>query len=238
MSCPRRYVVKKIAWILMFVLLFSTTVFANSAEPPKLGILVKNAPKDLKVYLQGENLSDSRQGWETYFFVYKREIPEDLSGLQLEFISQEKSFTVDLPETAWQNYNSKVTVDFRTEKLSLGLSIWRKIALIALRMTLTFLIEGLVFYLFGFRDKRSWIIFVMVNLITQGFLNLVLSENLIPSHIFIGFILLELIIFIVEMILFTVAVKEKKWWNRLIYAFTANFASAFIGAHVILFLPL
>lgn len=229
---------RKLVWILLVLLLFTTTVYANSAEPPKLGIVVKHAPRDLVVELTGQKLQRMTRAWETYFFVYMRELPEERSAVRLEFVSQEKSFTLELPDSLFEEYNTKVTVDFRTETYKAGLSFWRNAALIALRMILTFLVEGLVFYLLGFQEKRSWLIFVMINLLTQGFLNLVLSGHLMSYSIYLGFVLAEVLIFAMEMLAFPLAVKEKKWWHSLLFAFVANLASLALGIQIIAYLPL
>ena len=42
---------------------------------------------------------------------------------------------------------------------------------------MTLLIEGALFFAFGFRKKLSWVLFIIINLITQGLLNWQLCEG-------------------------------------------------------------
>ena len=97
----------------------------------------------------------------------------------------------------------------------------------------TILIEGLILFLFHYRQRRSWIIFGGVNLITQGALAVVLSINAVQHGVGWGFFSLfltaEFAIVVVEAVAYMLLWKERgKEW-ALSHALTANVASAAIG---------
>jgi len=98
--------------------------------------------------------------------------------------------------------------------------------------------EGIIFWLFRFRQKRSWYIFLAINLVTQGVLNILLnSKGLMPSYLIFSLILGELFVFAAEMIAFPIFIKEHKKSRILIYAFIANLISLIAGGYIISVLP-
>jgi hypothetical protein len=109
---------------------------------------------------------------------------------------------------------------------------------VSLRVVLTLLIEGLLFYLFGFRRKSSWIAFLVINLLTQGVLNIQLN-NAVPftGYLIFNLIFMELVVLLVEMISFLSYVKEHGKLRRAAYAFIANLASLVLGGWLITVLP-
>ena len=110
-----------------------------------------------------------------------------------------------------EEYNNTFTLDLSNQTLSPGYAPFRSTLLVSLRVVLTLLLEGLVFFLFGFRQKKSWLIFLAVNLVTQGVLNIWLDLISTPSgYLIFALILGEVIVFVVEMIAFPLLVKEKK----------------------------
>jgi hypothetical protein len=150
-----------------------------------------------------------------------------------------KSFdvTIDFPP---EKYNNIYTLNLATETLTPGTSLSRNITLITLRVSLTLLIEGIVFFLFGYRTKRSWITFLAANLITQGFLNVWLSANPQPFNNYIIFNLIggEILVFIIELIAFLVLVNEHPRWRTVLYVMAANFFSLLLGGWLITVLPI
>ena len=77
-------------------------------------------------------------------------------------------------------YNNLCVLDLTAGTLRWGVPWWRQPLLVALRVGLTLALEGLVFLLFGYRTKRSWGVFLVVNLITQLGVNLILLGVLNP----------------------------------------------------------
>lgn len=111
----------------------------------------------------------------------------------------------------------------------------------SLRVTLTLLIEGMVLYLMGYRQRKSWLIFLLVNLITQGGLNLMLNRtDLLSSGVYwmLGYGFMELLIFGIEAITYALLLREKGTGRATAAAFTANAASLVLGGFLLSQLPI
>ena len=105
----------------------------------------------------------------------------------------------------------------------------------------TLLVEGLILFLFGYREKRSWLVFLAVNLVTQFALHLVCAAmgvgtimNFFWYWLFYLFLLIpEVVIWCVEAAVYAFAATEGRRGRRIGYAFAANIAS-----YALTFLPL
>lgn len=230
----------------LFILALPISVSANSAEPPGMTIIVEDAPDDIslslvlpeeseyKVYVQ-----KAQKNWEVYFRLYYHFEPGALNDAVIRVESSEKNFSCPLPEGVHSRYNNLLTLNFKTQTLTVGQRWWRQPVLTAVRVTLTLLVEGLIFFAFGFRSKRSWIVFFAVNLITQGWLNYIINSSAFSNGYWvIGLYLAEFVIFIAEAVAFPLATKERKIWQRLLYALAANTASLIAGLLLIQHLPI
>ena len=113
--------------------------------------------------------------------------------------------------------------------------------LIQLSSTLvpTLIIEGLVLLAFGFRQKRTWLIFLLTNVVTQLGLHLFCSNQIVSSaqgqfaYYLMLMTLPELIILVVETAVYLSCLREHSMGRRAGYGVCANLASFLIG-----FLPL
>ena len=231
---------------LLLILALPVSVSANSAEPPGMTIIVENAPDDVSLTLElmaepeyEVRIQKAQKNWEVYFRLYYPPEPGTLNGAVIRVESSEKSFCCALPEGVSNGYNNLLTLNFETQILTLGQRWWRQPVLTAVRVMLTLLVEGLIFFVFGFRNKRSWIVFFAVNLATQGWLNYIINSSAFSNgYWLIGLYLAEFVIFIAEAIVFLLAVKEKKKWQRPLYAVSANAASLIVGLLLINCLPI
>jgi len=234
--------------IILLGISFPTIIYSNSAEPPSFTIIASNPPEDLSLSLilsdesqiEGIKLDKETKAWETYYRFFYHMIPsgrDKLEDAELVVESSEQNFKISLPTETFKTYNNLLTLDLDAESLIIGQSPLRVPILVTMRVVLTLLIEGIVFYLFGFREKRSWLIFLVINLITQGGLNAMITGPGIGSYWIIGFIFGEIIILIVEMIAFISLLKEHKKSRRAIYTITANLASLILGGILISYLP-
>lgn len=104
----------------------------------------------------------------------------------------------------------------------------------------TLIIEGLVFWLFGFRAKRSWVVFLCVNAATQIALHLVCAAldvsvmDMAFFWLFYLFLLVpELVIWGVEAAAYAALLPEHSRGRRVGYAFAANILS-----YTVSYLPL
>ena len=97
----------------------------------------------------------------------------------------------------------------------------------------TLIIEGILLWLFGFRAKRDWLVFLIVNLVTQAGLHLWVAENLVVngSSAFQYLVLLvaEVPILVVELAAYVFLLKEHSKLRRAAYAACANVASYALG---------
>jgi hypothetical protein len=214
---------------------------ANSAEPPSLVILVNNPPEDLSIVLiSHENHPKAqirRVAWEGYYAFYRRDM--QISGEYIfKVTANGESFDCTIGSPL-QRYNNVFTLNLSKHELTSGKYPFRKLLLVSIRLLLTLLLEGIIFWLFRYREKRSWLIFLIANLVTQGVLNMWLNSggSLMPSYLIFSLIIGEFFVFIVEMIAFPCFIKEHKISRSFAYAFTANLLSLIAGGYVISVLP-
>jgi len=227
---------------MIFLILFSSIAFSNSAEPPSLIIVVPTMADQVDVSIDDmeiyQNSKDSKF-FETYhqFYLY------DLSkrdALTVHVETGDKSFNIKINEP-FNRYRNTYTLDLNNETLEKGYNRpFLNIFLIFVRILLTLLIEGFVFYVLGFRWKQSWQIFLIINLITQGALNLWLSTfNLASGYsVFLALVFAEVLIIIIEIITFFMGINEKNKLILLIHVILANGLSFIAGGYLITLLPL
>lgn len=229
---------------LLFTLIISIVpklASANSAEPPSLTILVTNPPDDLSIILvSGENQQKPtvrRVAWEGYYSFYSRHMRTD-GEYKLKVTTNGESFEFTLGSPL-KGYNNVFTLDISNRQFTPGKYPFRSAILVSIRLTLTLLLEGIIFWLFGFRKKRSWVIFLIINLVTQGALNITLNSggSLMPSYLILGLIFGEFFVFITEMLAYPIFINEHKRLRSLIFAFTANLISLIAGGYIISVLP-
>ena len=237
----------------MFVFLMSVILapmaFPNAAEPPNLIVIVSFPPDDLTLSIRFADgsmtnaiqLYKEQKVWEAYYRFFHRMVePEKSSfkGAALIAQSNEKNFECLLPESAFKKYNNLLTLNVVNESITeYQSSQARSLFLVSVRVILTLLIEGLIFFGFGYRNKESWIAFIVVNLLTQGALNMIFAGPILGHYWFIGFAFCEIVIFIVEMVTFALILKEHKKGRAIVYALTANWASLILGSILITSLP-
>lgn len=231
--------------LISVVMLFPICVSANSAEPPMYTIVCDNCPDDTVIYYEydykGEHYSietlKSNVAWESYFDIFNYYTDESLYNIRI--VSAQKSFELIIEHTG--RYHLLYTLDFENETLTEGDHRHiRTPILVVLRVTLTLIIEGLIFWAFGYRKKRSWIVFLVVNLITQGYVNYSISEWGPPldNYWLLGYIFMEFFVFAAEMIVIPLATKEHSKGKGVLFALAANMVSWFMGAVIIALLPI
>lgn len=217
---------------------------------------MENAPEDLVVSLEFADKNErdnedswvARKGWETYYKFYwphgSFNNQEVFQGAVLLCATGGEEKRIALPDVVFQTYNNLFTLDLQKGTLTVGQKPWCAPLLVALRVALTLLIEGAVFFLFGYRQKQSWLVFLIMNLVTQGVLNALITGSLNVTHILFGgwyFLLLyvpmELAVFLVEIIAYCCLFKEFSKRRAALYAFTANAMSLLLGGFIISYLP-
>lgn len=242
----------KISNIILLIILITsilvTTAYANSAEPPCLTVIVSFPIEDLTLSIRFANgdesdailLKKEQKAWETYYrFYYGMTIPSRSSLYDATIIvaSSESSFECPLPASTFKQYNNVLSLDLKNERIIVGQKPFREPLLIGMRVALTLIIEGLIFFAFGYRNKKSWITFLFINLLTQGALNILLSGPVLNAYWIFGYVFYEIIIFFVEAFAFDLILQEQNKDRVFTYAFIANFLSLILGGALIGYLP-
>ena len=237
---PRKLFYTIVALMVM-VFAFTSTCYGNSAEPPSILIIVNNAPDDLEISIGSEkaiakaHISD--KVIEKYYTFYSRDL-RAANDYIVKVNTGDSTFEVVLEEPI-NTYNNIFTMDLTNQTLTPGKSLSRSILLVSLRIALTLLIEAFVFWLFGFRDKLSWVAFITINLITQGALNIWLNGFApLGSYIVLTLIFGEILVFIAEIIAFLTYIQEHRRLRTFLYVSIANLLSLFAGGYIITVLPI
>jgi hypothetical protein len=244
---------KKVMSISLLVLfsffLFVINSKANSAEPPMVWILVPGTYEHVEGVLIVDDVvipGYIRQNKiETYIRFYYSSIPESVLRYQLDGRNARFVITLDhkqyiiSKDIRGNGYNDLYTFDLETMTLSEGTTLQRNASLISLRLFSTLILEGFVFFLMGYRTRRTWILFLLVNLITQGFLNVMINSQG-PENFYMIFALIvyEMLILFVEETVLLVSVKEGKKLKLFFTILLANLLSLFLGGWFITNLPL
>lgn len=121
---------------------------------------------------------------------------------------------------------------------------WEIISLIA-RVAATILLEMVIAFIFGYREKKAVVFIASVNIITQLSLNVslnIINYNMGSMAFTFFFIVLELVVFALEAVIYSLLLKRftaKKAdsMRATAYAFVANAASFAIGLWLSMQIP-
>ena len=235
--------------VLMLTLLLPVDVYANAAEPPCMTIVVVNAPDDLEISLHhtdGTEVDALRliqfyRSWETYYrFFYDHTAPYekvDQQNLVLTASTAEGSFDCMISAENIKSYNNLFLLDPEDQTLTAGLYPGRYALIVTIRVLTTLIMEGVIFALFGYIEKRSWIRFIIINLITQAGVNIALAGVSWDSYVLLAYILVEIFVILTEMIAFPSAVRERGTIRAIVYVLVANLISLYVGGLLISYMP-
>lgn len=211
---------------------------ANSAEPPSLVILVNNPPNDLTIELVNKSGQQEatfrRVAWEGYYIVYHNFKTDGI--YQLSVTAQGETFVCETIQPL-DYYCSVFTLNLSTQELTPGTAPLHNMLVVSIRVALTLLIEGLFFWLMGYRKKRSWLVFIIINLATQFILSLLLSSGNISTFKLYDLWIAETPVFIIEMILMPILIAEHSKFRTVTFAFIANAISLIAGSIIITVIP-
>lgn len=226
----------------LIVLTFTTIVaYANSAEPPALIVIMKNVPDNISVSIVSQdNIEEGIQkkiAWETYYAFYKRSIGKS-NEITLRASGNDTVYNQIVTKDYFTGYNNIITLDFKDQSIVKGKLLSRSIILVTLRVSFTLIIEGIIFFLFWFRNKKSWIAFLFINLVTQGILNIFLNGAApFTSYLFLNLIFMEFFVFVAEIFGIIIFIKEHSIIRRVVYVLVANLVSLILGGYMITLLP-
>ncbi len=237
---------KKTVYVCLLVLcVFSMAVpaFANSAPMPGNVIIASGVPKDavLTVEIPGQAplvVTRVDEPFESYFYFHN---PYELALLRsavLRITVGEDSFTIPMPDVEYTSYRNVFTLDYRDRSIRYGQEPWREPLLVSLRIILTLLVEGAIFYFSGFRRKRSWAAFIFVNLLTQGGLNYVLTGSFSKGFLlYFVLVALEVVIILFEALALPLLITEQEYKRVQAFTVQANVASLVLGLVLLSLLP-
>lgn len=241
MNKKRKHIILLIPLCALMLLFAPAAGYANSAEPPSLVILINDPPADLSIVMKSLDKETEaivrRTAWEGYYVFYSRDMQsDDEYTFEITADGERFSCTFDAP---LNRYNNVATLDLMRQELIPGTYPFRSVLLVSIRLLLTLFIEGIIFWLFGFRQKSSWLTFLAINLATQGVLNIWLSSgsSLMPSYLIFSLLIGEVLVFIAELIAFPVFLKEHTTFRIVACVFLANVISLIAGSYFITNLP-
>jgi hypothetical protein len=208
--------------------------YANSPPPPTVAIVVPSAPEHLIMSIGSVYAKRINKPFESYFIFY------------LEFADAEYTLTVTEGSNVFEialphleQYNNVFRLDLEKRELSPGTSSWRPWEFASITLALTLLIEGIIFFLFGYRKWKSWLIFLVTNIVTQGFLYVWLNNSFYPLvnsysfPVYFNLVFGEFLVVIIEMFVLLLLINERRRMVTLSFVLLANVASLFAGGYLI-----
>lgn len=129
---------------------------------------------------------------------------------------------------------SSVTVDWAKKTVTVPPAWVGYLLQFAATLLPTLLIEGALLVLFGYRQKKSWVSFCAVNLITQGAFAAYVALRVLQNgsnawYTLLVFFPMEVVIAVVEAVLYRRLLTEHSKGRAVGYALTANVCSALLG---------
>lgn len=222
---------------ILCIALFFIFLFLSSCSAPyrTLIIISTNAPHDIEISpISGEAKSGEVRhvAWKTYYYVYLEHSVSDVT-LSINGSGEKFELEVEYPPAL----HTTATMDFARREISQGrmpdfLSIFISVGV-------ALLLEAFIFYAFGFRKKRSWLLYIAVVIILQCLLRLYVY-NCFPDVSLLLFVLIigTLIISPLKATVLTLFIKEHKVARRIICILFADFTSLASGSILITLLPI
>ena len=222
------------AMLLVFAL--AAPALANSTLPPTLSVKTEGLPEGAELFLASADGKETVKGLGvngTYSF----DFVDHHDGLPTLIIrTGDSEHTFEVTDVMLSFGASLTYAEGEPELTAQSSNVFR---LVLTNMILTLVLEFIVLLLFGYRKGRTFLIFLIANLLTQALYNTLLVLAPFDYNFLIELLVAEAVIIIVEGLIYslTVAVTEKKQsprrehsrgraWG---YAITANLVSMVIG---------
>lgn len=135
-----------------------------------------------------------------------------------------------------KSFDSIIYFDYESAKAKEVPFIIAGLLSFLLTCTLTIITEGIVLYLFKFKIRENIKAFLIVNISTQVFLYIMISLGMMISGMssaFVFYLVAEVIIFIVEAILFSRLLTQHSKLRRIVFSITSNFGSLLVGTLIV-----
>ncbi|MDR1629485.1 MAG: hypothetical protein LBS36_04645 [Oscillospiraceae bacterium] len=237
-----RFIKTFFSFMVVFLLFFAfeSNAYA-SASSPTLILIVSNAPSDISVSLSEEAAGPSIRtaAWKKYITVYPKDFDCYDADLTLNLSGGSQSLEVVIKKGTLSGPADFVSLDFKNQTILPGRTPGQYAASIIIATSLTFLLEGILFYRFGFRKKSSWVIFLLSSAFLYGIVNawLYLCFPLIFVMIGARFISEFFIIPFRICVFYFIFRKERKhhFWG---YVLKTDVLNLILGILLIIFLPI
>jgi len=230
--------------VLLFGALFPSVAWANAAMPPSMVIIVYGCPDDLELTLVSEYMGETytETGYVSKTLLYESffRFENRFDDANLTVTTGGQSFLIDIPTQELNHYYPLFTLDLDTHTLLPNERIGFTILATVLRLVLTLALEGLLFFfVFHYREKRSWLLFLAINVITQVGLDVMLltPRLIMSSYPILEFFLAEVAICLIEGLVLVVFVKEHSKARTAAFVFCANLLSLIAGGYFLSLLP-
>lgn len=231
---------------------------ANGAMGPDITIIVLGGPEDLTIdIVKTDGINEGRIhlegavqiGFERRYRVdYLREwtahpeeeLLQNATKTTLEVRGTGLSWDIPTDGIEYKGYSHLITLDVKNREVIPGQPPWRQPLLIGIRVVFTLLVEGIAFYWFGYREKRSWAVFILTNVLTQTGLSFLMAQAEFGIYLLslLVYFVAEPLVFIVEALAYAVLLREKSWKRGTACALSANAASLFLGLLLYAFVPI
>lgn len=156
------------------------------------------------------------------------DIPE--SG-QLRLTAGDTSRTVTIPYDVVAGRGDVVRLNYRTGQWETQDAFPLRAPLLAvLRVVLTVLAECLIFYLAGFRDRKSWYWILGVSLVTHCFLQLPVQGPNVLYEAYLALVFHKLVFFLVLPFVTARVLRKRSTYSWDKICWISMLASAFSGA--------
>ena len=211
-----------LAALFAFLLVFSFSVpaLANSPVPPDLAVYVEDAPEDLEMALTfngKEEQCDPKLKENVYCFYFSNALRKENVVLRVSAGGKEYSLDVDA-----KMFRNGADLSFASGEPVLTARPAKTLVRVLLDVGVTLVIEFIILLIFGYRKGRTFLIFLIANLITQGLYNAYLCFPISDKTLLIA----EAVIILIEGCIYHFTFREHTKGRAWCYAVTANIASA------------
>ena len=231
----KRYFALLAAMLLLFA---AVPALANSL-PLWLKVYVKNAPDDLEMTAMARRTGETQyieakaEEDGSYYFDYPSFETDDLT-LIVRTGGREYSFDIT---ANMLRYGADLDFSHGEPKLIERTELMNYLPMALACLGVTLAIEGIMLFIFGYRKPRSYIVFLITNVITQAVLHaLYLTTTLTYlTYMFtFGLVLVELGITAIEAASYCLFFREHTRGRAIAYAIAANLASPFLGGVILI----
>ncbi len=238
-------------FILLLTSLTNSQVVFGASIPPGVKIFVAAPPRDLQLsinfnhpsLLDPREMTKTTRGWETYFNYYyskmKGRYDEDFHAAVLVVRSEKYNFEIKIPRDPQSRmYKRYMTLNLEDETLTFGEPAWRKPLFVIAHLLIALALKGILLFLLGLRYKTTWIIFLIINLITQTWLSVYLADAFIGLYSIFFLYLFYASFTILEALIVWITVDEiRRGTTAFLYVFLINIVSIFVGNLLLPSLP-